>query len=112
MDDREPPNDECLQVRRPTCVAVERAELTRWQTLGVKELRSQFVNEDEALVEAIDSAKRTIETLKKKVARCTESSADGKKQLEAKIEFLDAQIQPVTTSRELLNAQVTKCVTS
>ena len=82
------------------------------QTLGIKELWVQFSNEDEALNEAIKSAKKTIETLKKKVANCTESSTVGKKQLEAKIEFLDAQIQPITTSRELLNAQVTKCVTS
>ena len=112
MDDREPPYDEWLQVRRPTCAAVERAELTRLQTLGIKELRVQFSNEDEALNDAIKSAKKTIETLKKKVANCTESSTVGKKQLEAKIEFLDAQIQPITTSRELLNSQVTKCVTS
>ncbi len=64
--------------------------------MGVKEPRSQFVNEDEALVEAIaDSAKRTIETLKKEVARCTESSADrdGKKRLGAKMEFLEAHWQ-------------------
>ena len=86
--------------------------MRRLQTLGIKELRSQFSNEDEALNDAIDSAKKTIETLKKKVAKCTGPSTGGKKQLEAKIEFLDAQIQPVTTSRELLNAQVTKCVTS
>jgi hypothetical protein len=86
----------------------------RLQTLSIKELRVQFSNEDEALNAAIKSAKKTIETLKKKVAKCTESSTGGKKQLEAKIEFLDAHIQPITTSRELLNvsAQVTKCVTS
>jgi hypothetical protein len=62
------PNDEWLQVRRPTCAAVERAELTRLQTSGVKELRSQFSNEDEALNDAIDSAQKPIETLKKEVA--------------------------------------------
>ena len=49
---------------RPTCAAVERAELSRLQTLGIKELRVQFSNEDEALNDAIESAKKPIETLK------------------------------------------------
>ena len=111
MDDREPAYDEWLQVRRPTCVAVERAELSRLQTLGIKELRVQFSNEDEALNDAIESAKKTIETLKKEVAKCPESSSVGKKQLGAKIDFLKAQIDLITTFRELLSAQVAKCLT-
>jgi hypothetical protein len=81
------------------------------QILGVMELRSQFAIEDEKLADAIDSAKKTIEILKKNVAKCTDSSADGKKQLEAKMDFLEAQINPITTTRDLLNADVGKCVT-
>jgi hypothetical protein len=65
--------------------------------------------EDEALAEAIaDSAKRTIETLKKEVARCTESSAVGKKRLGAKMEFLEAHWQidhhGLNRLRDLFNA--------
>ena len=114
-------------------------DLTRLQTLGVKELRSQFTNEDEALndaiesaknpietlkelrsqfsdededlVKAIDLAKRTIETLKEEVARCTESSAVGKKRLEAKMHILKAQLDHHGLNRDLFNAAAFKFVT-
>jgi hypothetical protein len=108
MDDREPPYDEWLQVRRTTCAAVERAELTRLQTLGIKELRVQFSNEDEKCGEAIDLAKRTIEMLEEEVARCTESSAVGK---ENKRVILKAQIDHHDQIRDLFNTAVAKFVT-
>jgi DNA-binding XRE family transcriptional regulator len=74
----------------------------------LKELRSQFVDKDEDLAKAIDLAKRTIEMLKEEDARCTESSAVGK---ENKRVILKAQITHHGLTRELLNAQVSKCVT-
>ncbi len=78
------------------------------QTLGVKELRVQFFFEDEQLVEAIGLAKRTIEILKEEVARCTESSAVGKKELEDKMDMLKARIDHRGRIRDRLNAAVSE----
>ena len=78
---------------------------------SLKELRFQLVVEDEKCFEAIDLAKRTIETLKEEVARCTESSAVGKKRLEAKMHILKAQLDHHGLNRDLFNAAAFKFVT-